>query len=109
MKKNPRRSKDLLPSEYARPIIESIPATMAKNKLAEPKFVKFLKECLKDEGEIEYETCLADGAYIADCSQITAERYLKKHSSQFGPFHVVMDDNEMRFVRLRAETKKEEK
>jgi hypothetical protein len=98
------------PQQHTRPIIDTMPATMQKNLEAEPKFVTWLKGYLKEYGELEYETCLVDGACIADCSQVTIGRYLEKHTSQYGPFFVYStDDKKVHFIKLRTPLTKEDK
>jgi hypothetical protein len=98
------------PQQFVRPVIDTMPATMQKNQEAEPKFVKWLKEYLKENGELEYQTCLVDGACIADCSQVTIGRYLEKHSSQYGPFFTYStDDDKVHFIKLRTPLTKEGK
>jgi len=97
-------------AQYTRPVIDTMPATMQKNQEAEPKFVKWLKEYLKEYGELEYETCLVDGACIADCSQVTIGRYIEKHTSQYGPFYIwSTDDKLIHFIRLRTAVTKDVK
>lgn len=87
------------------PAITTTTEQMAVGRKARSKFLNWLVECLKLDGEMEYWTCVTDGSFITDVSAQTIERYITKFNSQYGPIAVTVDENNTRFIKMRENPK----
>ena len=100
--KNPRAKGRFHPEKALR--IEDLQTTqpqsaeMEKNLHSEPEFIEWLRIELEDKGEMNIDEAINSGAYIADCSQKTIQRYINKHASRAGEFIL---DRETKMIRLK--------
>ena len=76
-------------------------AEMEKNQYSEPIFTEWLRQELEDNNEIHIDEAINSGAYIADCSQKTVQRYINKHASSAGEFIL---NRETKMIRLKTYT-----
>lgn len=106
-RKNPRgpaRRKILSPvsvrvCELDTPQISS--AEYSKNQEAEPLFRHWLYDNVRTLGEIEYQEAIDCGAEIANCSQESVKRYIRKLCSSVGIMLIEREADERIFIRLR--------
>lgn len=95
------RRKDKRNTGHTRPNQLVYSEEVYRNTQAEPVFVKWLTKYLKKNTHIEYDECLNHGAFKADCSAQTIQRYIRKHTGIYGAFKVSEDDTGARFVHLK--------
>lgn len=76
---------------------------MKENK--EQKWLKFMDRWLKENGSIPLKEAINSGAYVADASSLSTQRYLQKHASAVGRFMVIIDADYVKRVVVRDQHK----
>lgn len=110
--KNPRGKGKFHPSHGL--TIESLHRTqpqsreMEKSERCEPVFVEWLREKLEIDGQVHIDDARNSGAYIADCSQKTIDRYINKYASDAGEFILDRETKMIRFKTYTPEPEEEE-
>jgi len=73
-------------------------AEMLKNQYSEPMFIEWLRTELEDIDEMDINDAINSGAYVADCSTKTIQRYINKYASRAGELIL---DRERKTIRKR--------
>jgi hypothetical protein len=58
---------------------------LRKNRVAEPLFIRWMLDFIRKNGPQQKDALIDAGAYVANISTVTAERYLRKQTSSMGP------------------------